>query len=85
MIRIYRQYIYTAAFMVHIIHIYVPVLLQVHYESSEYGFRLNLVTRGIPPDFHGDVHLFIQPYAIGLFFPPVQQTTSGIGHRVKYL
>ena len=28
--------------------------------------RLNLVlTHGIPPDFRGDVHLFIPPYAIG--------------------
>ena len=41
--------------------------------------RLNLVlTRGIPPDFHGGVHLFIPPYAIG-------SVPSLSGHATTYL
>ena len=40
--------------------------------------RLNLVlTRGIPHDFHGDVHLFIPPYVIG-------SVPSLSGHTIAY-
>ena len=53
-----------------------PVPRQQAYSSST--LRLNLVlTRGIPPDFRGGVHLFLPPYAIG-------SVLSLSGHAIAY-
>ena len=42
------------------------------------SLMLNLVlTRGIPPDFRGNAHLFIRPYAIG-------SVPSLSGHAIAY-